>query len=137
MLIPSEFATGPNPALAAWKTTTEDARPLECLEWGKGTPEDPRRLFVRVGEPEELHALQELEAGPGPNLRHPTLEELQAAIDHTAPAGSIFSLGMYTSRGQHAEEQELPEAAKYIGMALQQVGVEELTPAARSSLILN
>lgn len=138
-LIPPEFSTGPSPAESAWKATTADCRPIECLAWGNGTPASPLQLFVRVGGrsyDEKVADGGEPKSFTG-RPRIPTFEELQEAIDHTSPAGAIFSLGAYTSRGRDAGERELPETVEWLGMAISQVGVDPSAPAARSSLIIS
>lgn len=152
-LIPPEFSTlppgsPPNANLpdSAWRAQTDDLRPIECIVWGKGTPEHPMELFVRVGQGRAHVGNFGVDPGTGVPLpdppiedtppRMPTFVELCSAIDRAALAGSVFTLGFYTSKGRATEPDPLPEAAKWVGMQVAQAGFAEGSEAARRSLIL-
>lgn len=147
-LIPPEFSTIPegappsaSPPEAAWRAHTDDQRPIECVVWGRGTPNAPMSLFVRVGA---LIGTKGGRVPPGEQReeatlappRMPTFQEMCAAIDHAALEGSVFSLGVYASSGRGSEPDPLPDGTKWVGMAVSQVGFAEGSPAGRGSLIL-
>ncbi len=141
-LIPPEFSTLPPEAPpqatvpdSAWRSQTDDLRPIECVVWGTGTPEHPMELFVRVGS--RMKAPPEGEVVPAfTEPRMPTFAEVCSAIDRASLKGSVFTLGFYTSKGFALEPEPLPEGARWVGMQVAQAGFAEGSEAARRSLIL-
>jgi hypothetical protein len=100
-----------------WETTAEDGHRIEAVRAGEGTAQRPYVLNVRAHSPE----------GPNGRTRWPTLEEVQAAMNHTLPAGTVVAPAPWQSFGRVAE---MVPAVGFAGLLVFQVAAMEGTPAA-------
>lgn len=95
-----------------WEADTEDGHRVEAIRGGTGAAQRPFVLHVRAHSPE----------GEGGRARWPTLEEIQEAMNHTLPRGTVMAPSPWQSFGKAVE---LVPAIGHAGIVLFQVGAVE------------
>ena len=131
-LIPAEFTReGPGPT-DCYRRPTEDHLELLVLKYGEGKASSPWLLRVQLQIPQDYDP--DIEDGLL-ELRFPTMDELQEAVNTFLPEGCLVSFPQLVSMGPEAPAPDF-SASQVVEIPISQVGALAGSAAARSSLIL-